>query len=67
MIVGQYRGIEGALFQSGDWITTDSPTAITVDGREGVGTVEVAMNARGGLEWPRVNGLCSVDGYGMRS
>jgi hypothetical protein len=63
-----YEGpFDGALFQSGDWITTDSPTAITVDGREGVGTVEVAMNARGGLEWPRVNGLCSVDGYGMRS
>lgn len=61
-----HRPFDGALLQSGDWITVDSPTSITVDGRDGVGTFEIALNARGGLEWPRVNRLCSVDGYGTR-
>lgn len=60
------RPFDGALLQSGDWVTVDSPTSITVDGRDGVGTYEIALNARGGLEWPRVNELCSVDGYEVR-
>lgn len=58
---------DGVVFQSGDWITCDSPTRILADGKEGAGTIEVGAAARGGLEFPRtIVRAAYEDGFSRR-